>query len=120
MTITYGLMEMLEKVAEKTDRARIVTKARAHKLLMNGAAVVGLVYEKGGVDTKEYGPVILASGGFGADFTQQSLLAQYRPDLMHLPTTNGEGDHCTGDGLKMTMAVGGECVDLEWIQVHPT
>merc|ERR1711874_674006 len=37
---------------------------------------------------------------------------------MHLPTTNGE--HCTGDGLKMTMAVGGECVDLEWVQVHPT
>merc|ERR1711881_515363 len=40
------------------------------------------------------------------------------PDLSHLPTTNGE--HCTGDGLKMGMAVGGECVDLEWVQVHPT
>jgi len=38
-------------------------------------------------------------GGFGADFTSNSLLAQYRPDLLHLPTTNGE--HCTGDGIKM-------------------
>ena len=28
-------------------------------------------------------PVVLATGGFGADFTQQSLLAQYRPYLMH-------------------------------------
>merc|ERR1712038_706044 len=79
---------------------------------------VGLIYEKGGVDTKEYGPVILASGGFGADFTQQSLLAQYRPDLMHLPTTNGE--HCTGDGIKMGEVIGAKSIDLEWVQVHPT
>lgn len=38
--------------------------------------------------------MILASGGFGADFGSDSLLATYRPDLLHLPTTNGE--HCTG------------------------
>jgi len=120
MTITYALIQMLEKVAEKTDRARIITKARAHKLLTNPAcgACVGLIYEKGGVDENEYGPVILASGGFGADFTQDSLLAQYRPDLMHLPTTNGE--HCTGDGIKMGEAIGGKSIDLEWVQVHPT
>ena len=49
--------------------------------------------------------MILASGGFGADFTQDSLLAQYRPDLMHLPTTSGE--HCTGDGIKMGETIGG-------------
>merc|ERR1712187_307670 len=120
MTITYALIQMLEKVAEKTDRARIITKARAHKLLMNEAkgACIGLIYEKGGKDEPEYGPVILASGGFGADFTQNSLLAQYRPDLMHLPTTNGE--HCTGDGIKMGEAIGGKSIDLEWVQVHPT
>merc|ERR1712060_24398 len=92
----------------------------AHQLLMNpsSGACVGLVYEKGGKDEKEFGPVILASGGFGADFTQNSLLAQYRPDLMHLPTTNGE--HCTGDGIKMGEAIGGKTIDLEWVQVHPT
>merc|ERR1712061_587049 len=78
MTITYALIQMLEKVAEKTDRAQIITKARAHKLLMNGNICIGLIYEKGGKDEKAYGPVILASGGFGADFTQNSLLAQYR------------------------------------------
>merc|ERR1739848_53799 len=52
------------------------------------------------------------------DFTQNSLLAQYRPDLMHLPTTNGE--HCTGDGIKMGEAIGAKSIDLEWVQVHPT
>merc|ERR1719253_272816 len=79
---------------------------------------VGLVYQKGGQSFQEFGPVILCSGGYGADFSANSLLAQYRPDLLHLPTSNGE--HCTGDGIKMGVAVGGKTVDLEWVQVHPT
>merc|ERR1712066_352840 len=37
MTITYALIQMVEKVAEKSDKARIVTKARATKLLTNTA-----------------------------------------------------------------------------------
>jgi len=118
MTITYALIQMVEKIAEKTDKARIITKARATSLLTSNGACVGLVYEKGGVQFQEHGPVILATGGFGADFTQNSLLAQYRPDLMHLPTTNGE--HCTGDGIKMGEVIGGKTIDLEWVQVHPT
>merc|ERR1719498_1322628 len=81
-------------------------------------ACVGVVYERGGQEFQEHGPVIICTGGFGADFSQNSLLAQYRPDLMHLPTTNGE--HCTGDGIKMGEAVGANSVDLEWVQVHPT
>merc|ERR1711988_1557518 len=48
MTITYALIQMLEKVSEKTDRARIVTKARATKLLTNNGGVVGVEYVKGG------------------------------------------------------------------------
>ncbi|CAE7831603.1 osm1 [Symbiodinium microadriaticum] len=62
--------------------------------------------------------MVLASGGFGADFGADSLLATYRPDLLHLPTTNGE--HCTGDAIKMGEAVGAATIDLEWVQVHPT
>ncbi|KAL9139004.1 succinate dehydrogenaase [Amphidinium carterae] len=119
MTITYALIQMVEKVAEKSDKARIITKAEVKKLLTNSSgACVGCIYGKGGADFQEHGPVILCSGGFGADFTSNSLLAQYRPDLMHLPTTNGE--HCTGDGIKMGEAIGGKSIDLEWVQVHPT
>jgi len=118
MTITYALIQMVEKIAERTDKARIITKARAISLLTSNGACVGLIYEKGGVQFQEHGPVILATGGFGADFTANSLLAQYRPDLMHLPTTNGE--HCTGDGIKMGEVIGGKTIDLEWVQVHPT
>merc|ERR1719199_2388091 len=119
MTITYALIQMVEKIAELGDVARIITKARVTRLLTNsGGDCIGCIYEKAGVEFKEDGPVILASGGFGADFTKDSLLAMYRPDLMHLPTTNGE--HCTGDGIKMGEAIGAKTIDLEWVQVHPT
>ena len=43
---------------------------------------------------------------------------KYRPDLVHMPTTNGA--HCTGDGIKMCQEVGAELVDMEWVQTHPT
>jgi len=88
------------------------------KLILNGDAVVGCEYRKAGKVSKEFGPVVFASGGFGADFGSDSLLAKYRPDLLHLPTTNGE--HCTGDGIKMGEAIGAKTIDLEWVQVHPT
>jgi len=118
MTITYALIQSLEQIAERTDLGRIITKARATKLLTNGGTVVGVEYEKGGAMFQEHGPVIICTGGFGADFSQTSLLAKYRPDLLHLPTTNGE--HCTGDGIKMGEAIGSQTIDLEWVQVHPT
>jgi len=50
MTITYALIQMVEKIAEKSDKARIITKAKATSFLTNAAgACVGCTYEKGGV-----------------------------------------------------------------------
>lgn len=120
MTITYALIQMVERVQENTagGMARIINKAKVFELITNNGAVIGCKYEKGGDTIQAFGPVILASGGFGADFTSDSLLAKYRPDLIHLPTSNGE--HCTGDGIKMGEAVGAASLDLEWVQVHPT
>lgn len=78
------------------------------------------------------GIVVIATGGFGADFTDDSLLStveqEWRtldawqgvplPPLRSLPTTNGP--HCTGDGVKMTGAIGAGTVHLKYVQVHPT
>merc|ERR1712070_1216800 len=120
MTITYALMERLEEIAEDSDRAKIMLKTKVTKLIKDASGnVCGVEYTSADGQTgQEYGPVIICTGGFGADFAADSLLIKHRPDLAHLPTTNG--DHCTGDGLKMSMAVGADTVDLEWIQVHPT
>merc|ERR1719157_237383 len=63
MTITYALIQMVEKIAETTDKARIITKARATTLLQGpNKDVIGLTYEKGGLEFQEHGPVILATG----------------------------------------------------------
>merc|ERR1712151_1111070 len=120
MTITYALMEKLEDIAEESDRAKVMLKSKVTKLLRDAqgsvCGVQGVTHD--GKAFEEHGPVIICTGGFGADFAEDSLLVKHRPDLAHLPTTNG--DHCAGDGLKMSMAVGADTVDLEWIQVPPT
>merc|ERR1712045_877460 len=122
MTITYGLMDKIEDIAENSDRVRIRLKTKVTRLLTDhDGNVCGVeCIDKDGKTSEEHGPVIIATGGFGADFTDDSLLMKHRPDLAHLPTTNG--DHCTGDGLKMTMAVvgnvltlnGSKCIQLAW------
>merc|ERR1711998_475117 len=135
MTITYALMEKLEAIAEETkgETARVITKARATKLICDDGQVVGVEYEKDGQVLSETGPVIITTGGFGADFSDNSLLAEVSqewrglsawndvknlPELRTLPTTNG--DHCTGDGIKMALNVGATTCDMEAVQVHPT
>jgi len=121
MTITYALMEKLEDVAEQTpEKARIMLKARMTKILKDAKGNVnGVEIEQGGKTFSEYGPVVLATGGFGADATEDSILKKYRPDLIGMPTTCGE--HCTGDGIKLSMRdAGADAVDLNWVQVHPT
>jgi len=120
MTITYALMEKLEAIsAQNPEQARVITKARVSRLLTEAnGEVVGVEYEKDGRHFQEFGPVVVATGGFAADFAPDSILGRVRPELLSLSTTNG--DHCTGDGIKMAQAIGANTVDLEYVQVHPT
>lgn len=119
MTITYALMEKFDDITKKTPEiAQVVNLARVTKLLRDGETVIGVEFEKNGQTYQEHGPVVISTGGFAADYAPDSLLAKYRPDLLKLPTTNG--DHCTGDGLKMATAIGGATIDMTAVQVHPT
>lgn len=148
MALTYGLMEALDAEAQKPNsKARVINKAKVFELIRNGDEVVGVKYEKDGKTFTEMGPVIITTGGFGADFTPDSLLSSIQekwrtmeawqktsragqqnsvnglvfkdvPPLLSLPTTNGP--HCTGDGIKLAMGAGGTVYDLHAVQVHPT
>ncbi|KAK7057457.1 fumarate reductase [Favolaschia claudopus] len=120
MVMTYAQMERLEDLAvSNPERVKIIKKARVTKLIKDDSgAVVGVEYSHSGKTETAHGPVVLATGGYAADFTEDSLLKKYRPELWDLPTTNG--DHCTGDGHKLAMAVGAQGIDLEKVQVHPT
>eukprot|EP01114_Cavostelium_apophysatum_P006008 TRINITY_DN171_c0_g1_i1.p1 TRINITY_DN171_c0_g1~~TRINITY_DN171_c0_g1_i1.p1 ORF type:complete len:666 (-),score=165.26 TRINITY_DN171_c0_g1_i1:706-2703(-) len=120
MTITYALMEKLEDLAKtQPSRVQIVKKARVTRLVQDETGrVVGVEYEFQGKTFTENGTVVLATGGYAADFAENGLIKKYRPDVFDLPTTNG--DWSTGDGIKMVTAIGGNAVDLEKVQVHPT
>jgi len=113
-------MERLEDLAvSQPDRVKIVKKARVTELIKDKSGnVIGVKYIQQNKEHTAEGPVILATGGYAADFTKDSLLEKYRPELVKLPTTNG--DHCTGDGHKMAMLAGAAGIDLEKVQVHPT
>lgn len=119
MTITYALMEKLEQISEQTpERAKIIVKSRVTELIKEGEEVVGVKFTNGGKTFTEYGAVVLATGGYAADYADDSLLKQYRPDVLKYPTTNGP--HATGDGLKMGVKIGAALVDMEQVQIHPT
>ncbi|KAK4170331.1 FAD binding domain-containing protein [Cladorrhinum sp. PSN259] len=119
MAITYALMQRLEELAEtEPERVKIIKKARVVDLNKEGNTVTGVRYEKDGEIHSLEGPVVLATGGYAADFGEGSLLQQHRPDTMGLATTNGS--HATGDGQKLVMKIGGNGIDMDKVQVHPT
>lgn len=112
-------MQRLEELAEsEPERVQIIKKARVTGLNKDGNVISGVQYEFGGESHSLEGPVVLATGGYAADFTDSSLLKQHRPDTFDLATTNGV--HATGDGQKMVMAIGGNGIDMDKVQVHPT
>lgn len=120
MAITYALMETFTDICEKEPhRARLLTKARVTEIIKDSSGtVIGVKYDLDGTPQEAHGPVILATGGYAADFSSDSLLKKYRPDIYNLSTTNLLTTE--GDGHKMGIAIGANAIDMEKVQVHPT
>ena len=119
MEITMALMGLAEDEAKaRPDRFQIIRKANVKQLIYENDQVKGVEYEFNGQSHREYGPVVLATGGYAADFGEGSMLKEFKPEYFNLPTTNGA--HCTGDGQKMVRAIGGNLIDMDKVQVHPT
>ncbi|KAK6818810.1 fumarate reductase [Apiospora arundinis] len=115
MAITYALMQRIEELAEKEpERVQIIKSARVTSLNKEGNKITGVTYEYGGESATLDGPVVLATGGYAADFTETSLLKKHRPDTYGLlPLT-------ARTPPKMVMAIGGNGIDMDKVQVHPT
>lgn len=119
MAITYALMQRLEEIAEaEPDRVQIIKKARVTSINKEGNTATGVTFEADGETKSADGVVVLATGGYAADFGNSSLLQQHRPDTFGLSSTNGT--HATGDGQKMLMSIGANGIDMDKVQVHPT
>lgn len=79
-----------------------------------GNAVTGVRFVQAGTSHHLAGPVVFAAGGFAGDAT--GLLAQYRPDLTGLPSTNDARPASHG----LLAPLGIQLVDMDSVQVHPT
>jgi len=77
----------------------LITKVQENELILKKLTCVGCRYLKEGSESPAKSPVIICTCVFCVDYTQNSLLTQHRPDLLHLPTTNGM--HCTGVAIKL-------------------
>ena len=97
------LVEKLNAQAEKLG-VQIMLNTEATEILTENGAAVGIKAE-----SKEHNytihakSVILATGGFGANF---DLMASFNPALANAVTTNHAG--ATGDGILMAEAIGAE------------
>jgi len=122
MEITSALMKKYEQLADlENGTCDLVINCNAKKLLRVDGRVTGVEYVDGDGQVQQVhaDAVVLATGGYGAGgLMKGSMLHSIRPDLVHLPTTNG--DHSQGDGITLAMDIGAKAVGLKHVQVHPT
>jgi len=110
------LVEKLQAHCEDLG-IEIMLNTTATEILTNedGAACGILAHDDEHDYTIEAKAVVLATGGFGANF---DLMCEYDPSLANAVTTNHAG--ATGDGILMAEEIGADTVDMEQIQLHPT
>ena len=109
---------LIARLSEEAERngIDILLNTTATEIIMEGGAAVGVKANDAGHDyTINARAVVLATGGFGANF---DMMCAFNPSLANAVTTNHPG--ATGDGILMAEAVGAATVDMEQIQLHPT
>lgn len=118
----FAIVSSLTKLLKDAPDVLVMTQTRFLSFVKGLAHVKGVLVEKEGEKPQQLlaDRVVLATGGFLADISgEDSLVAQYRPDLLSFPLTNGQ--QTTGDGQKIAHKdLGAKLKDMEHIQVHPT
>lgn len=117
--IVQALKKNLESIAEKDPSlVKILLNSKVVDIsLDSNSRVSGVDYidAEGNKKSLKTDNVVFCSGGFA--FSKE-MLEQYAPNLVHLPTTNGQ--QATGDGQKILEKLGADLIDMEQVQVHPT
>ncbi|WP_019422174.1 flavocytochrome c [Paenibacillus sp. OSY-SE] len=111
----YLVTGLLKNVQEKSIPIFVNANVKEITKQDGKANGVKVVFGQNGEKTIAAKSVVITAGGFGANM---DIIAKVRPDLEGYVTTNQKGS--TGDGIKMIEKMGGNTVDMEQIQVHPT
>lgn len=109
------IVDALNSTLEKMG-VDIRTNSEVVKILKSEGKITGVVVKSG---DKEYTihakAVVMATGGFGAN---PEMVSKYNPNLKGFGSTNNPA--ITGEGINLVHEVGGDLVDMEQIQTHPT
>lgn len=107
-----GSLEMLYKTKLEKITTTIVEKE-------NVVAGISMINVKTGLERQvKTRHVVLATGGYAADTSKTGILAQHRPDLLGLASTNGK--FADGSGHICGINIGAGTIDMNHVQVHPT
>lgn len=119
--MVFAITKKIKKYAkEHNDQLELEFGSKLVGIESNGEGeVAGVTIQNGDeLRTVPTNNLILATGGYSADYEADSILGKYRPDVLTYETTNGL--FTTGDGHKVALAAGAALVDMEQVQVHPT
>ncbi len=110
------LMKILKEASSKRN-IDIRTSNKVTGLVAEDGKVVGVTVEQkdGTSYTIRAKATIIATGGFGANI---EMVTAYKPQLKGFSTLNHKG--ATGDAFPWVTKLGGDLVQMEYIQVHPT
>lgn len=119
----FAIVSALTKSLQNAEKVDIITNTLMRRFITSkdGGSVAGIEVEGQYADSEILGKnVILATGGYSADFdASSSLLKRFRPDLLDFPLTNGQ--QTTGDGQKIAEAsLGASLLHMDQVQIHPT
>ncbi|MGX6970893.1 flavocytochrome c [Vagococcus bubulae] len=110
----YLVHGLLNNIHEK--EIPIFVNADVTEILENDSKVDGVKVTVEGKEKEVHGKaVVVTTGGYGAN---PEMLEKEKPELKGYVTTNQEGS--TGDGIRMIEKLGGQTVDMDQIQIHPT
>lgn len=115
------IVNSLMTVIKQRKSVDIYMNCRLTRILMHDGRVNGIEYETdGNINVLNADHVVLATGGYSADIhSVDSLVKQYRPDLIGFPLTN-RNSTC-GDGQKIAYRdCQAQLIDMDQIQIHPT
>jgi len=110
------LMKILKEASDNRN-IEIRVSNTVTGLVGNGAKVNGAIIKNsdGSSYTITADAVIVATGGFGANL---KMVEYYKPELKGFATLCHKG--ATGDAFAWVTSLGGDLIQMEQIQIHPT
>lgn len=117
LAVGANIVKALRKNAQERG-IDVRVNSRVVRVLQDaGGAVNGVLVQgkHGRVYPVQAKVVVFAAGGFSAN---APLVGKYRPDYGPMRSTNQPG--AQGDGMALGAQAGGQLMDMDQIQIHPT